>query len=94
MTGTGFPEEELVEKARSGGSGAFGRLVEHTLAGTWACAWRFTGNQADAEDLVQETYMKAWVGISKFRKQSGFATWLYRIDLIIVIPAEAGIQSV
>ncbi len=80
MTEAGFTEEELVLKSQNGDREAFEALMETTLAKTWAIAWRLTGNQTKAEDLVQETYIKAWIAIPKFRGQAGFASWLYRIE--------------
>jgi len=73
-------EQELVLKSQNGDRAAFEALMTDTLERSWALAWRLTGNQTDAEDLVQETFLKAWIAISKFRSQSGFATWLYRIE--------------
>lgn len=73
-------EYVLVLKAQKGDRTAFEALMSMTLVRSWALAWRLTGNQTDAEDLVQETYIKAWTAISRFCGRSGFATWLYRIQ--------------
>ena len=73
-------ESDLVLRSQSGDKAAFEALMAATLERSWALAWRLTGNQTDAEDLVQATYMKAWGNIAKFRKQAGFATWLYRVQ--------------
>jgi len=70
----------LVRRSQQGDRDAFQALVEAAMGRSWALAWRLTGNRADAEDLVQETYMKAWSNISKFSGRSAFATWLYRIQ--------------
>ncbi|MDO8806614.1 MAG: RNA polymerase sigma factor [Elusimicrobiota bacterium] len=80
MTEAGSTEGELVLKSQSGDRAAFEALMAATHVQAWANAWRLTGNQTDAEDLVQETYVKAWIAIPKFRGQAGFATWLYRIE--------------
>ena len=73
-------DSALVKRARQGDAEAFGRLVEATLGRTWALAWRLLGSQDGAEDLVQETYVKAFRSIGKFRAEAGFTSWLYRIE--------------
>lgn len=42
-------------------------------------AFRMTGNELDAEDIVQETFLKAWKQIARFDGRAGFGTWLHRI---------------
>ena len=45
----------------------------------WGYCYRLTGSAADAEDLVQETFLKAYSRLDGFQHQSSFSTWLYRI---------------
>jgi RNA polymerase sigma-70 factor (ECF subfamily) len=73
-------ERDLVLEAQNGDRAAFEALMDATMGKSWALAWRLTGNLAEAEDLVQETYIRAWTNIGKFKGESGFATWLYRIE--------------
>ena len=72
-------EGELLGAARSGDRQAFDELVRRTFVETFTLARRLTGNEEDAHDVVQEAYLRAWKGIGKFRGDSAFSTWLYRI---------------
>jgi len=69
----------LVAAARGGDRAAFEALVRATTADTYTLAFRLTGNEEDARDVVQETYLRAYKGIGKFRGDAQFSTWLYRI---------------
>ena len=70
---------ELVARARTGDRGAFDELVRVTSPQTYTLAFRLVGNEEDARDVVQETYLRAYKGIGKFRGDAQFSTWLYRI---------------
>jgi RNA polymerase sigma-70 factor (ECF subfamily) len=72
-------EAELLGAARRGDRDAFDELVRRTFVDTFTLARRLTGNDEDARDVVQETYLRAWKAIGKFRGDSQFSTWLYRI---------------
>jgi RNA polymerase sigma-70 factor (ECF subfamily) len=72
-------EVELVAKARDGDRAAFDELVRLTHAGVYTLAYRLTGNEEDARDVAQETYLRAYRSIRRFRGDSRFSTWLYRI---------------
>jgi RNA polymerase sigma-70 factor (ECF subfamily) len=76
-----MPDElaDLVAAARAGDRAAFDELVRATSAETYTLAYRLVGNEEDARDVVQETYLRAYKGIGKFRAESQFSTWLYRI---------------
>lgn len=50
-----------------------------TTADTYALAYRLTGNEDDARDVVQDAYLRAYRGLRKFRGDAQFNTWLYRI---------------
>ncbi len=63
----------------AGDKGAFEDLVRRTTAGTYTLALRLTGNEEDARDVTQEAYLRAYKGLDKFRGESRFTTWLYRI---------------
>ena len=71
--------DELVAEARGGDRTAFDELVRRTYVGTYTLAVRITGNEEDARDVVQEAYLRAWKGIRRFRGDSAFPTWMYRI---------------
>lgn len=72
-------EQELVAAARRGDKNAFGQLVADNQAMVYSLAYRMTGHADDAEDLAQEAFLNAWRGLDKFRGQSSFSTWLYRL---------------
>jgi RNA polymerase sigma-70 factor (ECF subfamily) len=57
----------------------FADLVRRHAAGLLGLATRLTADRAEAEDLVQETFLKAWRGIARFRRESKVRTWLTRI---------------
>jgi RNA polymerase sigma-70 factor (ECF subfamily) len=69
----------LVEAARSGDRAALDELVRVTYTGTYTLAYRLTGNEDDARDVVQEAYLRAYRGLRRFRGDAQFTTWLYRI---------------
>ena len=75
------PEQlaELVAAARDGSREAFDELVRVTSRDTYTLAFRLVGNEEDARDVVQETYLRAYKGIGRFRGDAQFTTWLYRI---------------
>ena len=70
---------ELVTKARSGDREAFDELVKATYADTYTLAYRLTGDEEDARDVVQEAYLRAFRGLKRFRGDAQFTTWMYRI---------------
>ena len=70
---------ELVTAARDGDRSAFDELVRRTSADAYTLAYRLTGNEEDARDVVQDAYLRAWKGLKKFRGDAAFTTWLYRI---------------
>jgi RNA polymerase sigma-70 factor (ECF subfamily) len=69
----------LVARAREGDQAAFEELVRATYADTYTLAKRLTGNEEDARDVVQESYLRAYRGLKRFRGDAQFTTWLYRI---------------
>ncbi|HEX6393911.1 MAG TPA: RNA polymerase sigma factor [Acidimicrobiales bacterium] len=69
----------LVDCARDGDRGALDELVRVTYADTYTLAYRLTGHEDDARDVVQEAYLRAYRGLRRFRGDSQFTTWLYRI---------------
>jgi RNA polymerase sigma-70 factor (ECF subfamily) len=70
---------ELVAAARTGDPTAFEELVRATYADTYTLAYRLTGDEEDARDVVQESYLRAFRGLKRFRGDAQFTTWLYRI---------------
>jgi RNA polymerase sigma-70 factor (ECF subfamily) len=72
-------EEAALSRARRGDRDAFRSLVEQHSRAVFRLAWRMTGNEPDAEDMVQETFLRAWKQIGKFDGRASFSTWLHRI---------------
>jgi RNA polymerase sigma-70 factor, ECF subfamily len=71
--------DEVVAAARGGDQHAFEDLVRATHADAYTLAYRLVGNEEDARDVVQETYLRAFKGLKNFRGDAQFTTWLYRI---------------
>ena len=69
----------LVAAAKDGDRRAFDELVRETYAAAYTLAYRMTGNEDDARDVVQEAYLRAYRGLRHFRGDAQFTTWLYRI---------------
>jgi RNA polymerase sigma-70 factor (ECF subfamily) len=69
----------FVERAVAGDRDAFDQLVRLTQRDAYGLAFRLTGNEEDARDVVQDSYLRAYRAIGSFRGDSQFGTWLYRI---------------
>jgi RNA polymerase sigma-70 factor (ECF subfamily) len=69
----------FVTRARSGDADAYRILVERHSRSLFRLAFRMTGNQEDAEDVVQESFLRAYRQLAKFDERASFGTWLYRI---------------
>jgi RNA polymerase sigma factor (sigma-70 family) len=72
-------DEALVRRAQTGDTSAFDILVERYKERLYATVYHMTANHEDANDLVQETFIKAYKSLRSFRGQSSFYTWVYRI---------------
>ena len=68
-----------VAKAMAGDEDAFRVLVERHSRSVFRLAYRMTGSPADAEDVVQDTFVRAYRQLARFESRSNFGTWLYRI---------------
>jgi RNA polymerase sigma-70 factor (ECF subfamily) len=71
--------DELVESAKAGDHLAFEQLVRQTYTDIYTLAYRLVGDEEDARDVVQETYLRAHKGLKRFRGDAQFTTWLHRI---------------
>ncbi|HEV2445025.1 MAG TPA: sigma-70 family RNA polymerase sigma factor [Candidatus Sulfopaludibacter sp.] len=72
-------DAEAVGQARTGNADAFRVLVERHSRSLFRLAFRMTGNQQDAEDVVQESFLRAYKQLGRFDERASFGTWLYRI---------------
>jgi RNA polymerase sigma-70 factor, ECF subfamily len=75
----------LMERMRRGEAEAFREFVEMHKKRVFTLAYRLTGSVPEAEDLSQETFIKAYRSIARFRGESGMATWLHRITVNLFI---------
>jgi RNA polymerase sigma-70 factor (ECF subfamily) len=69
----------VLDRARQGDSDAFRALVETHSRSVFRLAFRMTGNEQDAEDVVQESFLRAYRQLGRFESRANFGTWLYRI---------------
>jgi RNA polymerase sigma-70 factor (ECF subfamily) len=72
-------DEELMRRIATGDERAFRALAPRYAARAIALARRITGNAADAEEIVQEAFLRVWVNAPRWRPQAAFRTWFYRI---------------
>jgi RNA polymerase sigma-70 factor (ECF subfamily) len=74
-----YTDAAAVALARDGDSDAFRSLVERHSRAVFRLAHRMTGSAQDAEDVVQETFLKAYKQLARFESRANFSTWLHRI---------------
>ena len=72
-------DREAIEACRQGEREAFDRLVERYQRDVYRLCYRYVNNHQDANDMAQEAFLKAYRALSRFRGDSAFSTWLYRI---------------
>jgi len=77
-------DETLVAQAAKGNREAFDELVRRYHSRTFQLVRILTNGDADAEDLVQDTFVRAYRAVSQFRGDSTFRTWLHRIAVNVV----------
>jgi RNA polymerase sigma-70 factor (ECF subfamily) len=77
----GVGDEELVRLAQEGRHEAFEELVRRHADRLYGVVLRFSGEPAEADEVVQETFLRAWRGIGSFERRAQFFTWLYGIGL-------------
>jgi RNA polymerase sigma-70 factor, ECF subfamily len=74
-------EGQLVERSKAGDRLAFEELVRRHADRLYAVVLRFVADADEAEEVTQETFLRAWRSIEKFELRSRFFTWLYRIGI-------------
>jgi RNA polymerase sigma-70 factor (ECF subfamily) len=79
------PELDLVRQAQAGDTEAFDRLVSRSRTRIFGMIYNMVHNEQDAWDLAQDSFLKAWKSIARFRGQSSFYTWMYRIVMNVTI---------
>jgi RNA polymerase sigma-70 factor (ECF subfamily) len=78
------PDGALVEAAAAGSREAFDELVRRHQAAIVTLVRALTAGRADAEDLAQEVFVRAWRSLRGFRRDSLFRTWLHRVAINVV----------
>src|SRR5436309_11976405 len=72
---------EAISRARNGDAEGFRVLVEQHSPVIFRLAYRMTGNEHDADDVVQETFLRAYRQLDRFEERANFGTWLHRIAI-------------
>lgn len=75
----------IVKRARAGDREAFGQLVKSYHRRVYITAYRMMGNHDDANDVVQEAFVRAMRGLGSFDMRSDFFTWLYRVVINVAL---------
>lgn len=78
-------DRELVSLAQRGDTEAFGQLVDRYQQKIYNLTYHMTSNREQAEDLTQEAFLRAYKALKRFRGQSSFYTWLYRIAVNLTL---------
>src|ERR1700757_3083412 len=78
-------ELDLVRQSQAGRTDAFDGLVSRYRTRVFAMIYNMVHNEQDAWDLAQESFLKAWRSIGRFRGRSSFYTWIYRIVMNVTI---------
>jgi len=79
LTDAQAQDVELVKAARQGDMRAYDQLVQRYQERIYATVYHMTSNHEDANDLAQETFIKAYSALKSFKGDSSFYTWVYRI---------------
>ena len=87
-------DSELVQFTQEGNSEAFGQLVLRYRERLYRLARRLTDTEEDAEDVLQESFIRAYSAISTFKGKSRFSTWLYRITVNFALMKKRSKKSI
>ena len=74
-------DEKLIESFRLGEESAFEGLVRKHRGRVYGICYRYVGNTSDADDVAQDVFLRVYRGLARFRGDSRFTTWLYRITV-------------
>lgn len=75
----GQTDRAAIDAILAGDRDAYGELVKRHSRMLFRLAYRMTGNQADADDVVQDAFLRAYQNLAAFESRSDFGTWIYRI---------------
>lgn len=80
-----LPETDLVRRACAGDRQAFSALVVRNQDRIYNLCYRMCHHEADALDMLQTTFLKAFEALPRFRADASFSTWLYRVAVNVVL---------
>src|SRR6476469_8836997 len=83
----GQADHELMARAAKGDGQAFRTLAERHAERALGLARRILGNEAIAEDVVQDAFLRVWINAPRWRPEAAFRTWLYRIVVNLCLNA-------
>jgi RNA polymerase sigma-70 factor (ECF subfamily) len=86
-------DERLLARIRAGDKSACAECVDRHAEMVYRLGLRLTGNEADAEDVMQETFLSAFKAIESFERRSSLSTWLYRIATNVVFMRRRRIKA-
>lgn len=80
-----FEDAQLIDRINAGHPEAYADLVRKYQDRVFNTCWRICGHLEDASDITQEAFLKAFEGLDRFRGQSGFYTWVFRIAVNLAL---------
>jgi RNA polymerase sigma-70 factor (ECF subfamily) len=83
----GLPDHDLMARAAKGDERAFRTLAQRHAGAALRLARRILGNEAAAEDVVQDALLRVWINAPRWRPEAAFRTWLYRIIVNLCLNA-------
>ena len=78
-------DEKWILKAQEGSKQAFNKIIQDNVQTIFHLLYNMTGNYEDAQDLAQETFIRAFLKIDQYNRKAKFSTWLYRIAYNVAI---------
>lgn len=81
VAGMATPDDALIRRCRAGEEAAFEEMVAAYHRRVWSIAYQMSGDPDDADDITQEAFVRVYRSIGRFREESSFSTWLYRITM-------------
>ena len=87
--GDAVTDAELVRACQAGDRTAFDTLVQRHERQIYGLCYRFVGNHADASDLAQDAFVRAYRALGAFKADAAFGTWLYRIAVNVCLNRKA-----
>jgi len=83
--GVSFDDALAVEQVLAGRTEVYGDLVRKHADSVFNACWRICGNLEDARDLTQEAFLRAFENLGRFRQQSSFRTWIFRVAMNLAL---------